>query len=144
MRHVRDPENICAGLLIVTFFLPWISVLGASVAGYQFHELGDGGALAWVIPLAALGLIATRVSGVRSTALSVIVGLLPLVWFLLLLGEEGSALLNNLQIGAWLSVLAGLALVAAAAARQAQQPATTGAEGTDASGAAEEEIEERA
>lgn len=128
MRHLRDPENICAGLLLVGFFLPWINFFGVTVAGYQMSQLDPTAAVVWLIPVLALAVIAVRVMEVNSTALSVATGLLPPAGLLYLAVSEGTVIFDLLHVGAWLTVLAGLGLVAAALGRQVQQPPATGAE----------------
>lgn len=128
MRHLRDPENVCAGLLIVTFFLPWINFFGVTVAGYQMSQLEANAAVVWLIPVLALAVIAVRVMGVHSTTLSVLTGLLPPAGLLYLAATDGTIIFDFLHVGGWLTVLAGLGLVAAALGRQAQEPTAAGAE----------------
>lgn len=125
MRHLRDPENICAALLVVAFFLPWASFFGTA-AGYQLPELGGGWLVLWLLPVLGLAVIVSGVLEVNRWWLSVLTGLLPLAGLLYILAELGTAVFDILHVGAYLTLLAGLGLVAAAFGTRRKQKAAAG------------------
>lgn len=126
MRHVRDPENICAAVLIVAFFLPWATFL-TTIAGYQLPQLGGGWIAFWSIPVLSIGVIVLGALEIDRLWLSVLTGFLPLAGLIYLLTEFGTVLFEILHIGGYLTVLAGIALIAAALGTRTKQQAAAGA-----------------
>jgi len=43
--------SLCAAGLGVSFFLPWASIFGGSISGFDLQKAGDEQRLLWVIPI---------------------------------------------------------------------------------------------
>jgi len=97
--------------LIVCFFLPWVQVLGFGVSGYNFSQLGSYGNLAWLIPISAGITLLVGLNGRDAKLLQVITGSMPWLLLIYTLIQVGSDLFQGLAIGAYLSLLAGAALI---------------------------------
>jgi len=117
------PLLISAGALIVAFLLPWFKMAGASYSGFAVGSfLSTSGALksaslGWIIqilvfliPLAAVLVIALVVMRRKTEVVALITGLLPFVALIILLFNN-SQVLDQLGIGVYLSMVAGLAVV---------------------------------
>ena len=71
MLNFKKIENICAIVMLVAFFLPWVSFMGFSAAGYSivgtlnnFLAIAGESApwqvyLIYLVPLAAIGVLVT-------------------------------------------------------------------------------------
>ncbi len=117
------PLLIAAGALVVAFLLPWFKLSGASHSGFAVGSfLSTSGALesaslGWIIqilvfliPLTAVLVIALVVMRRKTEVVALITGLLPFVALIILLFNN-SQVLDQLGIGAYLSMVAGLAVV---------------------------------
>tara|TARA_B100001029_G_scaffold88095_1_gene72250 strand:- start:10807 stop:11238 length:432 start_codon:yes stop_codon:yes gene_type:complete len=127
-------ENICAIVMVVAFFLPWVSGGGMfSFAGYQlpnaaemltnlsaaFSESGQGDTyysvyLVYLVPLLAIGVLATdylKSDEKVAHYAAIAAGVFPVVGFLIGLINTGS--LQGLAIGVWLTMLAAIVMLLA-------------------------------
>ena len=127
-------ENICAIVMVVAFFLPWVSGGGMfSFAGYQlpnaaemltnlsaaFSESGQGDTyysvyLVYLVPLLAIGVLATdylKSDEKVAHYAAIAAGVFPVVGFLIGLINTGS--LQGLAIGVWLIMLAAIVMLLA-------------------------------
>ena len=108
---------VCSLAMIGCFFLPWLNVfLGQTASGYQLQQLpSDEAKLIWAIPvgdlLALLAAAANVKQGVAAT--SQLAGALPFLALLYYGVKIGQDLLQNLQIGAYLTLILGVALFCA-------------------------------
>ena len=126
-------ENICAIVLVVAFFLPWVSFGGMfSVAGYElpnaaeginamaaaFSESGEvdtnyGIYLVYLVPLLAVGVLATdylKSDEKVAHYVAIAAGVLPLLGFLYMLQRNG---MQGMAIGIYLTVLASIVMLLA-------------------------------
>ena len=127
-------ENICAIVMVVAFFLPWVSGGGIiSFAGYQlpnaaemltnlsaaFSESGQGDTyysvyLVYLVPLLAIGVLATDYLKSDEKVVhyvAIAAGAFPVVGFVIGLINTGS--LQGLGIGVWLTMLAAIVMLLA-------------------------------
>ncbi len=108
--------------LLVAFFLPWFQLFGMSVSGYDLARLGSYGNLAWLIPILAGATIWISLAGRDNRDLGLITGILPLAGLLYGLISLSSqtglnrALLHVLSIGAYLTIVFSLSIIAVALA----------------------------
>ena len=135
MRAFSRADNVCALLLVIFLFFPWIDIGGiVSAAGYQLPAaarqmaatLGQTGQpvqgsaqlylfyLIYLIPAFALATLALNASDFDSKLTSLLAGALPLVLLAIAWAKIGNDLFRILGIGAWLSLIAGLALIVVA------------------------------
>ena len=135
MRAFSRADNVCALLLVVFLFFPWIDIGGiVSAAGYQLPgavrqmagTLGQAGQpvqvnaqlylfyLIYLIPAFALATLALNASGFNAKLTSLLAGALPLVLLAIAWAKAGNDLFRILGVGAWLTLIAGLALIVVA------------------------------
>ncbi len=117
------PLLIAAGGLVVLFFLPWFKLSGASYPGYAVGSfLSTSGYLgsaflSWIfqilvflIPIAGLLVIVLAVMRRKTEVVALISGLLPFVALIFILFNS-SQVLDQLGIGVYLAMVAGLTVV---------------------------------
>ena len=133
MLDFKKIENICAIVLIVAFFLPWVSLGGMfSFAGYQlpnaaeglnsmaaaFSESGEvdtnyGVYLVYLVPLLAVGVLATdylKSDEKVAHYVAIAAGVLPLLGFLYMVIDNG---MQGMAIGIYLTVVAAIVMLLA-------------------------------
>lgn len=97
--------------MILFFFTPWAQLLGVSVSGYDLQKLGSYGNFAWLIPVSSGITIVAGLYGKSQTELAQLTGALPILGLVYGLVKVGSDLFHILAIGAYLTLLTGLALL---------------------------------
>ena len=102
--------NLCAAGLGVSFFLPWVNILGGNVSGFDLQKLGNEQRLLWIIPIfcaitffAGVTKRSQKIAGQLTGALPFAVGV---YWYTKL----GSDMFHVLTFGAFLSLAFGAAL----------------------------------
>lgn len=101
---------LCAAGLGVSFFLPWVQIIGANISGFDLQKTSDQERLLWAIPIfCAITIIASitkksqQVAGQLTGALPFLVGVF---WY----SKLGSNMFQILAYGAFLSLAFGAAL----------------------------------
>jgi Na+/proline symporter len=120
---IRWPLLLAAATLLVSFFLPWFKLSGTSYAGFAVGSfLSTSGALeaglfSWIlqllvllIPISAILVIAMTVMRRKTEVVALVSGLLPFVALIVILFNS-SQVLDQLGIGVYLAMVAGLASV---------------------------------
>ena len=133
MLDFKKIENICAIVLIVAFFLPWVSFGGMfSFAGYQIpnaleganqllaigNESGEVASnpeiyLVYLVPLLAVGVLATdylKSDEKVAHYVAIAAGVLPLLGFLYMVIDNG---MQGMAIGIYLTVVAAIVMLLA-------------------------------
>ena len=133
MLDFKKIENICAIVLIVAFFLPWVSLGGMfSFAGYQLPNAAEGinaMAAAWsesgeadtnygvylvyLVPLLAVGVLATdylKSDEKVAHYVAIAAGVFPLLGFLYMVIDNG---MQGMAIGIYLTVVAAIVMLLA-------------------------------
>jgi hypothetical protein len=102
---------LCAFGLVMSFFLPWVTLLGNSRSGFDVQKAAEGLQVHWLIPgLATLAVIAAfNGRGQRLPAL--LAGAMPFLAAAFWFNEVGPDLLKLLGYGAYLSLGFGAALI---------------------------------
>jgi len=128
LEALKQPEVLCALVLIVSLFLPWFTILFFSLSAVQLLGLfqgagassmsfGAGATLALarlfivMIPVGCLTVILFALRGNSAILIGKITGLLPLVVFMLFF-VQGSNVVNMMGAGFVVAILAGLGLFA--------------------------------
>jgi len=142
MLDFKKIENICAIVLVVAFFLPWVSVGGIfSIAGYElpnavqwgnamtatFSESGKVDTnysiyLVYLVPLLAVGVLATdflKSDEKVAHYVAIAAGAFPILGLLSLLFGNGESfdeekLVRGMTIGVYLTVVAAIVMLLAA------------------------------
>lgn len=133
MIDFKKIENICAIVLVVAFFLPWVSLGGMfSFAGYQLPNAAEGinaMAAAWsesgeadtnygvylvyLVPLLAVGVLATdylKSDEKVAHYVAIAAGVLPVLGFLYMVIDNG---MQGMAIGIYLTVVAAIVMLLA-------------------------------
>ncbi len=133
MIDFKKIENICAIVLVVAFFLPWVSFGGMfSFAGYQLPNAAEGinaMAAAWsesgeadtnygvylvyLVPLLAVGVLATdylKSDEKVAHYVAIAAGVFPLLGFLYMVIDNG---MQGMAIGIYLTVVAAIVMLLA-------------------------------
>ncbi|HYE33235.1 MAG TPA: hypothetical protein VEH27_17540 [Methylomirabilota bacterium] len=104
--------NISSAALIAGFFLPWINFLIVKPSGFNLAAQGGKMAILWAIPMFALITLLAGISKNSQRGVAQVTGVLPIVALGAGLYDMNTSLLEALQFGAYLSVIAGIALLA--------------------------------
>jgi hypothetical protein len=128
LEALKQPEVLCALVLLVSLFLPWFTILFFSLSAVQLLGLfqgvgassvsyGAGATLALarffiaMIPVGCLAVILIALRGGSVILIGKITGLLPLGVFLLFF-VQGANVLSVMGAGFVVAILAGLGLFA--------------------------------
>lgn len=104
--------SICAVGLLICFFLPWSNVILGNLSGFRLVAEGGGKfVLLWSIPIFSALTIFAGITQRHQRIAALLTGALPLCVLAYSLHQIGSELLQFLGLGAWLSLVFGLALL---------------------------------
>lgn len=102
---------LCAAGLGVSFFLPWVQIIGANISGFDLQKTSDQERLLWAIPIFCA---ITIIAGITKKSLRVaglITGMLPFLvggyWY----PRLGNDMFHILSYGAFLSLAFGAVLL---------------------------------
>jgi len=115
VKFFERAENIFAGILIVSFFLPWGQVFGFGLSGHGLTKMGSYGTLAWLIPLFSTLVIIIGLNEGDQKLLGMATGSLPWIGLVYGLAKAGDDLFHVLAIGAYLTLLSATGLILSAA-----------------------------
>ena len=103
--------NLCAIGLGVSFFLPWASIFGASLSGFDLQKIADQHRLLWAIPIFCAITIISGFAKHGQQYVARIAGVLPYIvgvyWYIKLRDD----FLHVLAFGAFMSLAFGAALL---------------------------------
>jgi hypothetical protein len=84
--NIKKVTNISAILLIVAFFLPWISAgnsyMSVTMSGLKAAQLGGAAVIIWFIPLLSIGVIVADVISNEKLGkyLAIAAGIVPFIY----------------------------------------------------------------
>jgi hypothetical protein len=103
--------NLCAAGLGVSFFLPWASIFGGNISGFDLQKAGGEQRLLWAIPIFCAITIFAGVTKRSQQIIAQLTGVLPYVvgvyWYIRLKDD----FFHVLTFGAYLSLIFGAALL---------------------------------
>tara|TARA_Y100001970_G_scaffold147465_1_gene181063 strand:+ start:891 stop:1319 length:429 start_codon:yes stop_codon:yes gene_type:complete len=132
--NFKKIENICAIVLLVAFFLPWVSVFGMSASGFsipgivsQFSQLGssisgESASVPWqvylvyLVPLTAVGVLVTdflKTDEMIARIVAILAGVVPIAGVIYMLIQGGGEVFSYLGFGAYLTILAAIGMLLA-------------------------------
>lgn len=103
--------NVCAGAMIVFFFLPWTQVFGAGASGYDLAKLGSVGTWALLMPVFAGIVLLNWFLGSANVFIATLTGAVPLFGLLYGLAKTDGKIFQIFGIGAYLTIVAGVAMI---------------------------------
>lgn len=101
---------LCAGGLLISFFLPWVNFLGAHPSGFDIQKLGDEYKGHWIIPFFSVVAILAGLAKQSQRTAAQLAGAMPFVAFIYWFSKFGSDLMNGLSYGAYLALACGAGL----------------------------------
>lgn len=105
--------SLAAAGLLVSFFLPWISLLGAKLNGMDIQRNFSSYQLVWIMPLLAVITLVMNIAKLPIKSVSQLAGMSPFV-ILLYAANRLNANLSDffklLEYGAWVALVSGLVL----------------------------------
>ncbi len=103
--------SLCAAGLGISFFLPWASIFGGSISGFDLQKAGEEQRLLWAIPIFCAITIFAGVTKRSQQIIGQLTGALPYVvgvyWYMKLKDD----FFHVLAFGAYLSLIFGAALL---------------------------------
>lgn len=103
--------SVASTALILSFFLPWITILGVSVNGLTLTAYSKNYLLVWGVPLFAFTTLCLNLGCLQTGLMRRVAGLSPFIVLIAALGQEGKGLLQVLVFGTWIGLAAGALLV---------------------------------
>ena len=111
--NIKKVTNISAILLIVAFFLPWISAgnsyMSVTMSGLKAAQLGGAAVIIWFIPLLSIGVIVADVISNEKLGkyLAIAAGIVPFIYVI----SRGGDLFGVAGIGVYLTLIASVVML---------------------------------
>lgn len=119
--NFKKIENLSAILMIVSFFLPWVSLGILSATGFKVASMGGAGTLLFVIPLLAIVVLANDVLSFldvdKSKYLAYLTAVVPLIYIIYRLIKGGSTFFELASIGIYLTLIASVLMILGASGK---------------------------
>ena len=97
--------------MVLSFFLPWITFLGAKLNGVDIQKSFSSYWFVWLMPLLALVALILNMANQNTSFIRRIAGLCPFAILAYSTNRLGNDLIEHLEFGAWLALITGAALV---------------------------------
>lgn len=120
--NFKKIENLSAILMIVSFFMPWLSLgMFGSATGFKVASMGGAGTLLFVIPLLAIVVLANDVLNFldvdKSKYLAYLTAVVPLIYIIYRLINAGSTFFELASIGIYLTLIASVLMILGASGK---------------------------
>ncbi len=120
--NFKKIENLSAILMIVSFFMPWLSLgMFGSATGFKVASMGGAGTLLFVIPLLAIVVLANDVLSFldvdKSKYLAYLTAVVPLIYIIYRLIKAGSTFFELASIGIYLTLIASVLMILGASGK---------------------------
>ena len=120
--NFKKIENLSAILMIVSFFMPWLSLgMFGSATGFKVASMGGAGTLLFVIPLLAIVVLANDVLNFldvdKSKYLTYLTAVVPLIYIIYRLIKAGSGFFELASIGIYLTLIASVLMILGASGK---------------------------
>ena len=120
--NFKKIENLSAILMVVSFFMPWLSLgMLGSATGFQVASIGGAGTLLFVIPLLAIVVLANDVLSFldvdKSKYLAYLTAVVPLIYIIYRLIKAGSTFFELASIGIYLTLIASVLMILGASGK---------------------------
>ena len=103
--------SICALGLAICFFLPWLNLFFGKPSGFDIAKQEGGKALLlWSVPIFSALTIFANLTGRNQKIVAQLTGALPFIILAYALSQGGRDVLRLLEVGAYVSLVIGLAL----------------------------------
>ena len=119
--NFKKIENLSAILMVVSFFMPWVSLGIVSATGFKVASMGGAGTLLFVIPLLAIVVLANDVLNFldvdKSKYLTYLTAVVPLIYIIYRLINAGSTFFELASIGIYLTLIASVLMILGASGK---------------------------
>ena len=119
--NFKKIENLSAILMVVSFFMPWVSLGIVSATGFKVASMGGAGTLLFVIPLLAIVVLANDVLNFldvdKSKYLAYLTAVVPLIYIIYRLIKAGSSFFELASIGIYLTLIASVLMILGASGK---------------------------
>jgi len=120
--NFKKIENLSAILMVVSFFMPWLSLgMLGSATGFKVASIGGAGTLLFVIPLLAIVVLANDVLSFldvdKSKYLAYLTAVVPLIYIIYRLIKAGSSFFELASIGIYLTLIASVLMILGASGK---------------------------
>ena len=119
--NFKKIENLSAILMVVSFFMPWLSLGIVSATGFKVASMGGAGTLLFVIPLLAIVVLANDVLSFldvdKSKYLAYLTAVVPLIYIIYRLIKGGSSFFELASIGIYLTLIASVLMILGASGK---------------------------
>lgn len=120
--NFKKIENLSAILMVVSFFMPWLSLgMLGSATGFKVASIGGAGTLLFVIPLLAIVVLANDVLNFldvdKSKYLAYLTAVVPLIYIIYRLIKAGSSFFELASIGIYLTLIASVLMILGASGK---------------------------
>ena len=119
--NFKKIENLSAILMVVSFFMPWVSLGIVSATGFKVASMGGAGTLLFVIPLLAIVVLANDVLNFldvdKSKYLTYLTAVVPLIYIIYRLIKGGSSFFELASIGIYLTLIASVLMILGASGK---------------------------
>ena len=119
--NFKKIENLSAILMVVSFFMPWVSLGIVSATGFKVASMGGAGTLLFVIPLLAIVVLANDVLNFldvdKSKYLAYLTAVVPLIYIIYRLIKAGSGFFELASIGIYLTLIASVLMILGASGK---------------------------
>ena len=116
--NFKKIENLSAILMVVAFFMPWVSLGILSATGFKVASIGGAGTLLFVIPLLAIVVLANDVLSFldvdKSKYLAYLTAAAPLMYIIFRLIQDAANFFELSSIGIYLTLIASISMILAA------------------------------
>ena len=118
MKHIA---RVCAGLIVIAYFLPWMNIMIASMSGFNMGKsavmkMGESAGPVWVyasLLFVVLGIASAAINRKREHIVSGIFVLLTVAWALIELAG-GPLGFEVVGIGLWITLAASIGQIVGA------------------------------
>ena len=113
----KNIARVCGVLIVIAYFLPWMSMVFASISGFTIGKMaitkiGEGGGPLWALPsllFVVLGIASAAVNNLRGHLASGVYVLLVVIWILVeMAGGTRGSFFEVIGIGLWITLVAAI------------------------------------
>ena len=120
---MKNIARVCGVLIVIAYFLPWMSMMFASITGFTIGKMAitkiaEGGGTLWALPsllFVVLGIASAAVNNKRGHLASGVYVLLIVLWILIdMAGGTRGSFLEVIGIGLWITLVAAIGQIVGA------------------------------
>ena len=104
--------GLCAAIIALSFFLPWINFLGFKLSGFDFTQKSGGASfLLWVVPFFGIVALTASITKTNLKTAACLAGIAPLIVLGYGFTDSGADLLKMLDVGGYIAIVAAFCML---------------------------------